>query len=410
MKNFLSDFGGKDPIMSWYASYGRDLVLKTNNHVHSPYSFSAFNSIEEMINMAKKEKIEVLGINDFFVTSGYDEFCQKATEKYIFPVFNIEFIGLLTEEQKNGIRVNDPNNPGRTYFSGKALRFPTRIPARYRLILEGLKIESQKQIVEMLDKLNAWLETIKSPFDIPYEEIEDKLARELIRERHIAKALRIKVNEYFTKKEEKVDFLKKLFDGKDPESNLNDHADFEGELRSVLLKSGGVAFVPEDPDTYLPLETLRTIIVQAGGIPTYPVLLDDKNGNVTDFEKDKNKLRERLESLGVYSVEFIPNRNTAKKLKEYSEYFSKHGFIVTYGTEHNSPVQMPLSISTRGHHELDNELQELSFRGVCVLAAHQYLLAQEEEGYINNHGLVKRDKINDFVNLGKAVIDKFLSC
>ena len=42
----------------------------------------------------------------------------------IFPLLNIELIGISKEDQDAGIRVNDPSNPGRTYISGKGLSFP----------------------------------------------------------------------------------------------------------------------------------------------------------------------------------------------------------------------------------------------------------------------------------------------
>src|SRR5210317_2027764 len=102
-------------------------MLKVNSHIHTPYSFSAFRSIEEAFAMAEKEGIQVLGINDFFVTDGYSEFNETAEKYRIYPLFNIEFIGLLKEEQEKGIRVNDPGNPGRMYFCGKALDYPVSL-------------------------------------------------------------------------------------------------------------------------------------------------------------------------------------------------------------------------------------------------------------------------------------------
>src|SRR3989304_8093367 len=95
-----------------------------NNHLHTPYSFSAFSSIEQIFLMAKKENIKSVGINDFYTADGYNEFNSFASKHRIYPVFNIEFIGLIKEFQVQGIRVNDPNNPGRIYFSGKGLSFP----------------------------------------------------------------------------------------------------------------------------------------------------------------------------------------------------------------------------------------------------------------------------------------------
>ncbi len=43
----------------------------------------------------------------------------------MFPLLNMELIGISKEDQEKGIRVNDPNNPGRTYISGKGLAFPS---------------------------------------------------------------------------------------------------------------------------------------------------------------------------------------------------------------------------------------------------------------------------------------------
>ena len=80
--------------------------------------------------------------------------------------------------------------------------------------------------------------------------------------------------------------LKILYGGKDSMVNINHAAALEGEIRNQLLKSGGVAFVKEDPKAFLELDDVVQIITEAGGIPTYPVLLDDKSGNYTEYEED----------------------------------------------------------------------------------------------------------------------------
>jgi len=53
-------------------------TLTVNAHLHTPYSFSAFTDIRQIFEMAQKENIAVLGINDFFVTDGYDSFYQES--------------------------------------------------------------------------------------------------------------------------------------------------------------------------------------------------------------------------------------------------------------------------------------------------------------------------------------------
>ena len=124
VKNFLSAFPPVDILKKEMQGISFPEVREANGHIHTPYSFSAFTDLDTLFKMAIEEKISVLGINDFYVTDGYNAFHKGCLANKIFPLFNIEFIGLLKEEQQKGIRINDPNNPGRIYFSGKGLDFP----------------------------------------------------------------------------------------------------------------------------------------------------------------------------------------------------------------------------------------------------------------------------------------------
>ncbi len=409
MKNLLSTFASKDILLNWYSNEGSDQERNVNNHIHSPYSFSAFKNLSQAFEMAEKENISILGINDFFVADGFEEFYNLATEKKVFPIFNIEFIGLLKEEQKNDVRVNDPNNPGRTYFCGKGLTYPFSLPAKSKIELEILKLESQKQIVQMIEKLNVHLTDVGVDIQFSYEEIKEKYAKELVRERHIAQALRIAVDEKYSSDDEKKEVFKKIYSGTDSKAELSDASALDNEIRSNLLKAGGKAFVEEDDRAFYEIPDIIEIITLAGGIPTYPVLLDNPKGEYTGFEGDKEKLYKRLTGLGIYSVELIPNRNDLGALTEFVKFFHEKGFVVSFGTEHNAPGLIPLTPVTRGNVPLSNELKKIGYEGVCVIAAHQYLKAKGEEGYLNKKGIAKFNEREDFVLLGKAVIEKFLN-
>jgi len=99
-------------------------MLKVNAHIHTPYSFSSFSSVEEAVAMAKREDIGILGVNDFFTTEAYEEFERQCSQAKIYPLFNIEFIGVDKTFKEKGWRINDPSNVGRIYFCGKGLSFP----------------------------------------------------------------------------------------------------------------------------------------------------------------------------------------------------------------------------------------------------------------------------------------------
>lgn len=159
-----------------------------------------------------------------------------------------------------------------------------------------------------------------------------------IRERHLAKALRIAAYAHFNNDKAAIaKFFETIFGGKALKSNVDDLAAVENEIRGNLLKAGGAAFVPEDPKAFLPMDTVRKIILAAGGIPTYPFLADDAKGGFTDFEQDVVKTAEILRQRGIFSVEFITTRNSVEVLEKYAGYLHDNGFVVTFGSEHNTP-------------------------------------------------------------------------
>ncbi len=382
-------------------------TLSVNAHVHTPYSFSAFTDISQIFRMAVEESIAVLGINDFFVTDGYEPFYQEAIKTGVFPLFNIEFISLLKAEQKQNIRVNDPNNPGRCYFSGKGLAYPFSLDSHSTGQLKAIIAESQVQVREMIEKANTWFRQVNAGILLDYENIRRNYAKELVRERHLAKAIRIAVFERYAADDDRMALFSRIFKGIGPKSRLSDYPGLENEIRSTLLKAGGKAFVEENDNTFMSLEDVAEIIIRAGGIPCYPVLLDDKNGDYTEYERDMENLRQDLTGKKIGCIELIPGRNDAGHLERFVRFFHEREFIVLLGTEHNTPDMIPLTCDTRGKQPLSTEMKRISYEGACVVAAHQYCRAKGEKGFVDDLGFPQLTLRKSFVLLGNAVIHHY---
>ena len=383
MKNsFLKSLPWHDELKKKINAGEIPAYREANGHIHTPYSFSAFDSLDTAFRMAREEKIAVLGINDFFVTDGYEAFHDGCLRNNIFPLFNIEFIGLLKEEQKKGVRINDPNNPGRIYFCGKGLDYPFSLNWLLRMKLGNVIRESQDQMKAMIVRLNELIKPINPSLSLSYEEIQRKFAKDLVRERHLAKALRSLAVRNYKNPDDQLKFIESLYGGRKALASISDQATCENEIRSNLLKAGGPAFVEENEKSFLDLKKLITIINKAGGIPCYPVLLDDASGKYTEFEADMEKLHKSLSSLGIGCIELIPGRNDLAILSTFCEFFDRKGFVITFGTEHNTPELTPLTITARGKNPLDEELKRIAWEGVCVIAAHQYLRAHDRQGYV----------------------------
>ena len=382
-------------------------VPEVNGHLHSPYSFCSFENIPQMFSMALEEGVRVLGINDFYTVDGYNEFEHHSRENRIFPLFNIEFMGLMKDLREQDIRINDPNNPGRVYFSGKALRHPLGIGAECGSFLFDLEISSQRQVKEMVRKAEEHLISIKAPFSLDYEEIKKKYAKSLVRERHVARAIREHVETSIKEVDEIYEFYRHLFGGKAISASLNDAAAVENEIRSVILKKGGRAFVEEDSEAFPPLNRIIEFILDAGGVPCYPVLLDDSEGKLTGFEGDWDRMDEVLQSYNVSCLELIPARNSLEKLTEFVNYFQKKRYIINFGTEHNTPGLFPITVKVEKDRDLTPELKQVSWEGACALAAHQYLVIRGQEGLIKENGVTDVYNRRYYTDLGNAVIKEF---
>lgn len=378
---------------------------KVNAHMHTPYSFSAFSDVNDALNRAVDEDVKVVGINDFYTADGYDEWAVGCKIRHLCPLFNIEFISLNKDDQKAGLKVNDPANPGRTYLSGKGLAYPFKLEEPLATQLVEVQNESLSQVSSMCNKLNDLFKANNIEILLDIYWIKKELTRGLIRERHLAKALRLKVYDYCENDRSRIKtVLEKLFNGKELKSDPDNIAGVENEIRANLLKAGGIAFVPEDPKAFLPIKTVCQIIIAAGGIPTYPFLADNENGLYTEFENDLDGVAAQLTQRGFHSVEFITTRNDIKLLEKYADYLYNQGFVVTFGSEHNSPVMEPVELFARNHTPLTDKLMKINYEGACVIAAHQFLISQGLEGYIDKNGYADRSKRNDYVNLGDQLI------
>lgn len=384
-------------------------TIKVNAHMHTPYSFSAFKNVDDALDRAVAEKVKVLGINDFYTTEGYEEWAEGCKKRNLVPLFNIEFISLNEEDQKAGLRVNDPGNPGRTYLSGKGLSYPFKLEEPFASQLAGVRNEANLQVEAMCVKLNEILKEKNAGFTLDIDWIKDNLTKGSIRERHLAKALRLKVYEHCANDETCVAKLfQELFGGKELKSKIEDFAGVENEIRGNLLKAGGAAFVPETAKAFLPMQTVCDIIIAAGGIPTYPFLADDAAGKYTDFEGNLEKVAEQLTERGFHSVEFITTRNDVKLLEEYASYLYDKGFVVTFGSEHNSPAMEPIELFARHSTPLSEKLMKINYEGACVTAAHQHLTTQGLTGYVDEKGVADRSKRDEFVKLGDQLINSII--
>ncbi len=404
----LKDFPDSAALLFNYQSKGAKDVPQVNAHLHTPHSFSSFESIPALFEQAVKEDVRVLGINDFFLADGFREFYEHALKNRIFPMFNIEIVGLMVKEQYDRFRINDPENPGRTYLSGKGLDYPFHLDEHLACRLNQTRLEVQMHLKDIIEKAGRTIREMDPGLDLKYSEIKRVFAMDFVTERHISKAIRALIFERYRNRPERSRKIQQICGEDETITEISDHAQVENRIRSRFLKSGGKAFVAEEPTAFVSVSETLLIILNAGGIPCYSVLLDDESGSCTEYEANKQILMNELLSHNIHCIEFLPFRNHPDILKDYVRFFDGNGFLILFGTAHSTPEKKPLRVCTRDGNFLDDELCATAHNGAAVVAAHQYLRARGETGYVDAQGDPRIDRLDEFRALGKAVINEFI--
>ena len=398
---------GPDELLNWAAQRPSQEAVLSNLHIHTPYSFSAFAGIREAVNLAHEQGVRVLGISDFNTTRGYQDFSEECQKVGVFPAYCMETIALAVEDRNSGRRWNDPNNPGRIYFCGKGLRYPAQFDQHTQDTLSQAAQALEHRVREMMNKLNRHLEKTLPGMQLNYDHICETMTEGTVRERHLAKALQQALDREFPGALEKSEALKALY-GSESQTDVTDEVALQDQLRLNLLKAGKVAFVEEKAEAFLSLAGARSLILDMGGIPCYPVLVAGSKDEFTEIEQSPDSLCDELLRRGVYCAEFIPTRNDMDTLEEYVSVFRKRGVVLTAGTEHNTPRMEPMVPACGGGVELDGTLKEVFWKGACVVAAHQYLTGIGRAGYVDHQGNRTDERSTELEAVGEAVIAYYL--
>jgi hypothetical protein len=188
-------------------------------------------------------------------------------------------------------------------------------------------------------------------------------------------------------------------------TDATDHVGVQNDLRSHLMKAGKRAFVDEK---FLTFDDARQLVLELGGIPSYPVLADGASP-MCEFEADPDQLIRELQARGVHAVEWIPLRTGASVVVDYVTKMRAAGLAVTAGTEHNTLDLVAFDPVCKDG-PVPHDIRRIFWEGACVAAAHQFLALHGECGYIDQDGHPNPDynsadaRIQGLARVGAAVI------
>jgi hypothetical protein len=407
--DFLKELGCVDEVSAEAESAGLPESLSYNSHIHLPPNFSAFETVEQAVELAADQGVEVLGCGNYYDYSVYQRFTETARNQGVFPLFGTEIIALETDLQEKDMRINDPGNPGRHYICGKGISRFEELSPRATELLNGIRTNDTLRMREMAGKMAGVFSDHGIDTGLDEQAVIARVVKRhgcsadtvTLQERHLAQAFQ---EVFFDKvpENQREQKLSGLF-GTTPQSALSDAVGIQNEIRSHLMKAGKICFVPE---TFVNLAQAKELIVELGGIPCYPVLADGSK-NRCEYETPLEEFIETLKANNYSMVELITIRNSAEVLVEYVSAIRQAGIAVVAGTEHNTLDLLPMKPACVGGGAVPPEIDAIFREGICVLVAHAFLKAYGEDGFVDEQESGANERIERFSRIGAVVLKKY---
>ncbi len=388
---------------------------RLNTHIHLPPNFSAFESVEQAVSTAAEQEVTVLGVGNYYDYRVYGDFMHEAQKVGVFPLFGTEIITIDKDFQNQQVKVNDPGNPGRVYICGKSISDFWTMSADCKAVLGRIRRNDEIRMAAMTAKMATLFDQAGVDTELDASAVIRRVAQRhgcdvavvVLQERHVTQAFQERLFELLPD-DQRAEKLTTLY-GQAPQADLSNPVAVQNEMRSNLMKTGKVCYVPED---FVGLDEARQLVRNLGGIDCYPILADGVDP-MSPFEAPVETLIANLRDMDFHLVELITIRNSAELLVEYVTQLREAGFVVAAGTEHNTLDLIPVEPQCTGGTPVPEVVQAIFWEGVCVMAAHQFLVAHGERGYVDTQGTLHPDyahaeaRIGAFRKLGAAVIQAY---
>ncbi len=388
---------------------------RVNTHIHLPPNFSAFESVKQAVNLAAEQGIAALGVGNYYDYQVYGDFAQCARRKGIFPLFDTEVICMDEALRDAGIKVNDPGNPGKVYFCGKGItRFDEVTPEAARLMNATRRNDSER-MARMVERMERIFTERGLRTDIDANAVVDMIVRRhgsdrqtvYLQERHVAQAFQEALFKR-VRPEERIERLDRILGAHTKAKHPEDFVAMQNDIRSHLMKAGKPAFVEE---TFISFNDARRLILELGGIPCYPALVDGASP-VSQFEASPEKLIAEIKDRNIHAVEWIPTRNKIEVLRGYAGKMRAAGLAIAAGTEHNTLDLIRFDPFCRDG-DVPGDMRALFWEGACVVAGHQFLVLHGDCGFVDGEGNLNPnfasadERIEALASIGSAVMQRY---
>ncbi len=272
-----------------------------NMHCHTFFSYNGYGySPTALAWLARREGYKLMGIVDFDVLDGVDEFLKACDRVALRGSAGMETRAHVPEFSQR--EINSPGEPGVIYHMGIGFtdsRVPEDQPAA-RAILADMRQRALDRNRAMIQRVNDYLD----PIVVDYEEdVLPLTPAGNATERHMVTAYVGQAQEQLT---DPVGFwATKLRLARDQiAAIIDDRPQIQNLVRAKLMKRGGVGYVQPGPDTFPTIEEVNQVITACAALPCVTWLDGTSEG-----EQAAEELFDLLIAKGAVALNIVPDRN-----------------------------------------------------------------------------------------------------
>jgi hypothetical protein len=310
-----------------------------NLHCHTFFSFNAYGySPSGLAWLARQSGFKALGIVDFDVLDGVDEFLGASELLGVRGSAGMETRVFIPEFASR--EINSPGEPGVYYYMGIGFT-SSRPPAVAAPILADMRQRAEVRNRTMLDRINAFLSPVTVDYDrdvLPLTPAGNATERTML-----AAYLQAATDRF----PDPVPFWaeKLQVSSEQVAAQIGDPVKFPNTLRAKLMKHGGVGYAQPGAETFPSVDEVNRLIIACGALPCATWLDGTSPG-----EQAEEELLSLLIGKGVVALNIIPDRNwnlpnpEERRLKLQKLYTvvalaNELDLLLNVGTEMNAPGQ-----------------------------------------------------------------------
>lgn len=381
-----------------------DPTSNVNLHVHSFFSYNALGySPSHIAWECKKTGLYAAGLCDFDVLDGLEEFLEAGRILQLRATVNVETRAFFPEFAD--VDINSPGEPGVTYIMAGGF---VRPPAAGSPQGEGLRLYrdgAHTRNLALIERINAKLPAIAIEY---IRDVMPLTPSGAATERHIVTAYIRKARAAFPKDPDLHAFWAQVL-GKDAaeiQRMLRNLPACEEQVRSRLVKKGGLGYEPPSVNTFPPVDEFVRWALSCGAIPMVTWLDGSSAG-----EKDARKMCESLAAKGAAALNIIPDRNwniadlkvrdqKVLNLAEIIAVAEAMGLPINIGTEMNR-LGLPFVDDLDGRYL--KPYKEAFLRGARIMVGHTILARYADLAYVSANAKAEFPNVQDRNRFFEAV-------